>query len=70
MSPSLPRVTTSTDCTSRYPMIIHSRKETLPGVSGLRLMPRKIAGIATMTIEASMVAIVMASVVLERATHL
>ena len=51
-------------------MIIHSRKETLPGVSGLRLMPRKIAGIATMTIEASMVAIVMASVVLERATHL
>src|SRR5580658_8694989 len=32
-------------------------------------MPRKIAGIATITIDASIVAIVMLSVVLERATH-
>ena len=33
-------------------------------------MPRKIAGSAMITMEASMVAIVMLSVVLERATHL
>ena len=51
-------------------MIIHSRYVTLPGVSGFRPMPRKIAGIDTITIDASMVAIVMLSVVLDRATHL
>jgi hypothetical protein len=33
-------------------------------------MPRKMAGMAMITIEASMVAIVMDRVVLERATHL
>jgi len=33
-------------------------------------MPRKMAGIAMITIEASMVAIVMLSVVLDRAIHL
>src|SRR5260370_41375644 len=42
----------------------------LPGVSGFRWMPRKMAGIATITIDASIVAIVMLSVVLDRATHL
>jgi len=36
----------------------------------LRWMPRKMAGIAMITIEASIVAIVMLSVVLESATHL
>ncbi len=41
----------------------------LPGVSGFRWMPRKMAGIATITIDASIVAIVMLSVVLDRATH-
>jgi len=43
---------------------------TLPGVSGFRLMPRKMAGIAMITIEASMVAIVMLSVVFDSAIHL
>ena len=42
----------------------------LPGVSGFRWMPRKMAGIAMITIEPSIVAIVMLSVVLESATHL
>ena len=42
----------------------------LPGASGLRWMPRKIAGIEMITIEASIVAIVMLSVVLDRAIHL
>src|ERR1700740_3269161 len=42
----------------------------LAGSSGFRLMPRKMAGIATITIDPSMVAIVMLSVVLDRAIHL
>ena len=42
----------------------------LPGSSGFRPMPRKMAGIAMITIEASIVAIVMLSVVLDRAIHL
>src|SRR6266480_5473125 len=42
----------------------------LPGSSGFRWMPRKMAGIAMITIEASIVAIVMLSVVLDRAIHL
>src|SRR5580765_1008408 len=42
----------------------------LPGASGFRPMPRKMAGIAMITIEASIVAIVMLSVVLDRAIHL
>jgi hypothetical protein len=33
-------------------------------------MPRKMAGIATITMDASIVAIVIARVVLDRATHL
>src|ERR1700760_1013376 len=41
----------------------------LPGSSGFRWMPRKMAGIAMITIEASIVAIVMLSVVLDSATH-
>ena len=42
----------------------------LPGASGLRWMPRKMAGIAMITIDPSIVAIIMLSVVLDRATHL
>src|ERR1700744_1426919 len=42
----------------------------LPGASGLRWIPRKIAGIAMMTMEPSIVAIVMLRVVFERAIHL
>ena len=41
----------------------------LPGAVGSRWMPRKMAGIAMITIEPSIVAIVMLSVVLESATH-
>src|SRR5215469_12044062 len=51
-------------------MIIHSTYEMLPGASGLRWMPRKMAGIAMITMEPSIVAIVMLSVVLESAIHL
>ena len=51
-------------------MIIHSTNTMLPGASGFRWMPRKMAGIAMITIDASIVAIDMLSVVLESATHL
>ena len=42
----------------------------LPGASGSRWMPRKIAGSEMITIEASTVAMNMPSVVLDSATHL
>src|SRR5215469_17141423 len=42
----------------------------LPGPSGFRWIPRKMAGIAIMTIDPSIVAIVMLSVVLDSAIHL
>ena len=42
----------------------------LPGAAGSRWMPRKIAGIEMITIEASIVAMNMPSVVLDSATHL
>ncbi len=50
-------------------MIIHSTYVMLPGASGLRWMPRKMAGIAMMTIEPSIVAISMLRVVFDRAIH-
>jgi hypothetical protein len=42
----------------------------LPGAVGFRWMPRKIAGIEMITIEESIVAIVMLSVVFDSAIHL
>jgi len=42
----------------------------LPGPSGFRWMPRKMAGMEMITIEPSIVAIVMLSVVFDRAIHL
>ncbi len=51
-------------------MIIHSRKAMLPGASGSRWMPRKMAGRAMMTMEPSRTAMNVAAVVLASATHL
>ena len=48
-------------------MIIHSRYVTLPGESGLRWMPRKMAGSAMITMDPSIVAISIDRVVLDRA---
>jgi len=42
----------------------------LPGASGLRPMPRKMAGMAMITIELSKIAMNMPSEVLESAIHL
>ena len=41
-----------------------------PGPSGFRWMPRKMAGIEMITMDASIVAIVMPSVVFDSAIHL
>ena len=70
MSPSRPKLTTSTAVTTRYPMISHSSRLVLPGCSGLTPMPRKMSGSAISMMEALMVAISMPSVVFDSATHL
>ena len=70
MSPSRPKLTTSTAVTSRYPMISHNSRLVLPGCSGLTPMPRKMSGSAISMMEALMVAISMPSVVFDRAIHL
>ena len=70
MSPSRPRLTTSTLETIRKPRIIQSRKKLLPGWSGSSLMPRKICGIAIRMIDESMVASSTPMVVFDSTTHL
>jgi hypothetical protein len=70
MSPSRPKLTTSTAVTTRYPMISQSRSPVLPGSSGLTPIPRKMSGSAISMMDALMVAIRTPSVVLDRAIHL
>ena len=70
MSPSRPRLTTSTLVTTRKPRIIHSRKKVLEGRSGSRWIPRKMSGRAMRTMEPSIVAISIPSVVMNSAVHL
>ena len=70
MSPTRPRLTTSTLVTSRNPMRIHRKYDVLPGASGSILMPRKMSGSAMRRIDALMVAIKTPMVVLESAIHL
>ncbi len=54
----------------RNPKIIQSRKKVLEGRSGSRRMPRKMSGSAMSTMEASIVAMSMPSVVMNSAVHL
>ncbi len=70
MSPRRPNVTTSTAVTTRYPISIQRRKPTLPGCSGSSWMPRKIAGSAIRTIEASREAMNTPRVVFDKTIHL
>ena len=70
MSPSRPKLTTSTAVTTRYPMSSQSSRLVLPGCSGLTPMPRKMSGSAISMMEALMVAISMPRVVLDSAIHL
>ena len=70
MSPSRPKLTTSTAVTTRYPMSSHSSRVVLPGWSGLTPMPRKMSGSAISMIEELTVAISTPSVVLDNAIHL
>ena len=51
-------------------MSIHRRYTKLPGSSGSRWMPRKIAGRAMSRLEALIIAMRKASVVFESTTHL
>ena len=51
-------------------MIIQSRNAMLPGASGSRWMPRKMAGSAMITMEPSRTAMKVAAVVLAKADHL
>jgi hypothetical protein len=53
----------------RNPRIIHSRKKLLEGSNGSRWMPRKMSGSAMRTMEASIVAMSMPSVVMNSAAH-
>src|ERR1700691_1116041 len=70
MSPSRPKLTTSTAVTTRYPMSSHSSSVVLPGCSGLTPIPRKMSGSAISMIDELTVAIITPSVVLDRAIHL
>ena len=70
MSPTRPRLTTSTAVTSMNPMNIHRKYEVLEGASGLRSMPRKRAGSEISRIDWLIVTIKMPSVVFDRAIHL
>src|ERR1700677_3785860 len=70
MSPTRPRLTTSTAVTRVNPIRIHRKYEVLDEVSGLSLMPRKMSGSEINSIDELIVTIRMPNVVLERAIHL
>ena len=70
MSPTRPRLTTSTAVTSMNPRKIHRKYEVLDGTSGLRLMPRNSAGSEISRIDWLIVTIRMPSVVFDSAIHL
>ena len=70
MSPTRPKLTTSTEVTSRNPIRIQRKYEVLPGARGLRSMPRKMLGRAIKRIDPLMVTIRIPMVVLVRAVHL
>ena len=70
MSPTRPKLTTSTAVTSRKPIRIHRKYEVLPGARGWRWIPRKMSGSEMRRIDWLMVTIRIPSVVLERAIHL
>ena len=70
MSPSRPKLTTSTAVTTEYPVSSHSSRLALPGASGLTPMPRKMSGSAISTMDWLIVIISTPMVVFDRAIHL
>ena len=70
MSPTRPRLTTSTAVTSMNPRKIHRKYEVLDGTSGLSWMPRKRAGSEISRMDWLIVTIKIPSVVFDRAIHL
>jgi hypothetical protein len=70
MSPTRPKLTTSTEVTSRKPIRIQRKYDVLPADSGFRSMPRKMSGRAMRRIDELMVTMRMPTVVFTRAIHL
>ncbi len=70
MSPTRPKLTTSTEVMSRNPIRIHKKYVVFCGANGFNLMPRKMLGRAMRRIDPLMVAIKIPIVVFERAIHL
>ena len=70
MSPTRPRLTTSTAVTRMNPRKTHRKYEVLEGCSGLSLMPRNRAGSEISRIDWLIVTIRMPSVVFDSAIHL
>ncbi len=70
MSPTRPRLTTSTAVTSRKPIRIHRKYDVLPGASGWSPMPRKMSGSEMSRIDWLIVTIRTPSVALNRTVHL
>jgi hypothetical protein len=70
MSPTLPRLTTSTAVTSKKPVSIHKKYDVFDEASGSRWMPRKMSGREISRIDWLMVTINMPSVVFDSANHL
>ena len=70
MSPTRPRLTTSTAVTSVKPMNTQRKYEVFPGTSGLSWMPRNRAGSEINKIDWLIVTIKIPSVVFDSAIHL
>ncbi len=70
MSPTRPRLTTSTAVTSKKPMNTQRKYEVLDGVRGLSEIPRKMSGSDMSRMDWLIVTINTPSVVLDRAIHL
>ena len=70
MSPTRPRLTTSTAVTSKNPMKTQRKYDVLDGVRGLSSMPRKMSGREMSNIDWLIVTISTPRVVLDRAIHL
>ncbi len=70
MSPTRPRLTTSTEVTSKNPIRIQRKYEVFSGASGSISIPRKMSGRAMRRIELLIVTIRMPMVAFDSAIHL
>ena len=70
MSPTRPKLTTSTAVTNRKPIISHRKYDVLPAARGFKWIPRKMSGKEIRVMEALMVTMSTPMVVFVRAIHL